>query len=163
MRAALVILILAVALIGTVWWFFHQQSNEETNGKSPSEMRAATSLPFPCDASNIHYFFHAGGLQDLKIFGKFDCPANRADEIVAEFIAYNDQQLERIATKLPARQTVTAAPFRTLGSGDFELRWWDLDERKVRKAVLLNESHLMQFWIEPSGNDGAIIYFYQSD
>jgi hypothetical protein len=50
-----------------------------------------------------------------------------------------------------------------LGSGDFELRWWDLDERKVRKAVLLNESHLMQFWIEPSGNDGATIYFYQSD
>ncbi|WP_265594057.1 hypothetical protein [Haloferula sp. BvORR071] len=42
-------------------------------------------------------------------------------------------------------------------------RWWDLDENKVRKAILLNESYVMQFWIEPSGSKGATVYFHQSD
>ena len=152
-----------IGLVGVGWWWLNKATEIEMIGKPADEMARETGLPFPSDASKIHYFLHAGGLQYLQIYGKFDCPADRADAIVAEFIDDNDGQLGRGPGALPARQTVTAGPFGTMGSGDFKLPWWDLDPAKVRKAILLNQSHVMQFWIEPSGSTEATIYFYMGD
>ena len=160
--AAAVILPVA-ALIGGVAWLLYHDTIVEKIGESPANMAQTTGLPFPSDASGIHYFLNSGGLQDLEMFGKFDCPASRAEQILADFIADNDKLMRRGTAAAPIRRTLTAAPFETVGPRHLTIPWWDPDENRIRKAILHNESHAMQFWIMPVTDEVTTIYFYMND
>lgn len=160
--AAAVILAIALLIGGVGWIFYHDRSVEEI-GKPAAEMARTTGLPLPSDASGIHYFLNSGGLQDLEMFGKFDCPASRAEQIVTDLIADNDKLMSHGAEAAPARRILTKAPFETVGTKHLKISWWNPDESRIHKAILLNQSHAMQFWIMPASREVTTIYFYMDD
>lgn len=153
----------AVAIVGTVAWLYDRDTIVQETGKSPAEMRRLTSLPFPADSSHIHYFLRSGGLQDHDTSGKFECPAHRADEILADFIASNDRLMGSSPGATPARRTLTTPPFGITGTNDLKIPWWNLDESKIGKAILLDRSQAMQFWLVPGNQGITTIYFHADD
>ena len=158
---AIVLVSLAgLALMAGMYWLNSETSVEEI-GKPPAEMAKKSGVPFPAAASNIHYFLYSGGMQDLELYFKFDCPTGQTDKIVADLIAANDKLAPGAVA--PARREVMASPDETMGTKDLKIPWWNPDESRISKAILLMRPFAMQFWIMPGADGLTTVYVYQND
>ena len=117
------------------------------------------SSKLPASASEIYYFIHAGGLQELEIYYRFHVDPTQADQAIDGLIADNNKILQRSAqylkSSLPPPQA--AKPYYAEGH---LLNWWQ--PQTIRNGYLRGEkqSYSLDIWYDA---DKSLVYVSESD
>jgi|GEM_PF-2827584 len=116
------------------------------------------SSPLPPSARNIYYVFHAGGLQYMQYFLRFDVDKSELDAAVEALIADNNKTME---THLPYARNFLVKGWGPRPDSDIApLKWWN--PSSIRNGYYRGEdvSHGLEIWAD---EDLGRVYVSQSD
>jgi len=116
----------------------------------------------PASATNVYYLFHAGGLQDMESYLRFNVDSAEADQAIDEMIAENNLTRKRshpyLRSSLPP--PLPAKPHVDSFNRFKPIAWWQpqsIHNGYIREA---QESFALHIWYDA---DKAIVYVYQND
>lgn len=126
--------------------------------KLQAEKTLARTLP--PSARNIHYFFFAGGMQDLESYLRFEVDEGQLQLAVAHLIAENDKRMHRTYTY--KQSALAIAPSPNPRAEFLPMNWWT--PSAIRNGFYLEnekkEAFALQIWVD---EDASRIFVYQND
>jgi hypothetical protein len=161
MKSILIIAFVAVAVLALLNLRFW---NDEATFRSDVPIGRTTAtkelpdFPLPLSAHAIYYLWHAGGLQDLEFYARFDVEPQDLDSAVDALVAWNNGELSR-SLSYP-RDRLSSARIPPPRDEFLPMRWWDPDTVSSGYYRGHLESYALRMIVDQSRSR---IYLHQND
>ena len=116
-------------------------------------------VPLPVSASNVFYVLHAGGMQELELYVRFDCAPDQVNEWVDSATKSNNVQFSRALPYQHVSLSVASRavePDRSLAP----IQWWTPSAIKAGYYCGAFASQALRLWVD---TDKSRVYLNMTD